>query len=159
MDKTAALVTENNLDEFVMTHLLYSSRPWWKFSVSYGTSTAIRLLVVQHFDVFCPRYVMLCGLQIGARRQALALPFFLPEIELPFPISSFSSSSPEHFRFRLCCCCCWCWRQSAPGQSIQGGNYPNQPQPEVTKKLKFCVSFRKFTAMTKFIIHFARSVK
>jgi hypothetical protein len=116
----------------------------------------VQYLVVEHFDMFCPLlagYVMLCGLQqirVDARRPP-ALPFFLPEIELPFPVASSSSSGPEHFRFRLCCC--WCWRQSTPAQSIQGGNYANQPELEVAKLLRFCVAFGKFTVVTKLTTH------
>lgn len=100
---------------------------------------------------------MLCGLQIRARRQALALPFFLPEIELPFPIASSTSSGPEHFRFRLCRC--WRWRQSASAQSIQGGNYPNQSQLEVAKLLKFSFGFWKIHSCDVAIIHFVGNLK
>lgn len=146
----------------LFTSIIMVAESCSKPSIHSGSRLVAReeCLVVQHFGMFCPLqtgHVMLCGLQIRARRQALALPFFLPEIELPFPIASSSSSGPEHFRFRLCRC--WCWRQSAPAQSIQGGNYPNQPQLEVAKLLKFCVAFGKFTAMMKFIMHSARNLK
>jgi hypothetical protein len=100
---------------------------------------------------------MLCGLQIPARRQALALPFFLPEIELPFPNASSTSSGPEHFRFRLCRC--WRWRQSASAQSIQGGNYPNQSQLEVAKLLKFFFGFWTIHSCDDAVTHFTGNLR